>query len=1432
VIDLLTRILDRRRLVATLTFLLCVVGLMAWTTMPRQEDPSFVPRFGTIVVPFPGADAARVERLVLDPLRDELASVADLREVQATARAGVAVLQIRLNDDVYATDTAWDDVRRAMNDAALPERAGPARLDDAIGDPASFVVLVHGSTDPMALRDGAREVEEALRRVPGVARIQTLGDPGAVVQVTIDPGTARRLGLSPAVLAELIASRNRVLPGGSLSADGRTLVLRPETELATLEDLAATPIPLPGGAALPLNELGTVELRPEAPASTTVLHDGHLAVGLAVVPVMPRDLVAFGDALRTTLDGLDLAPLELHVMADQPAQVETRLAELTGSLLLGVLIVAGVLFAAMGPRLGGVVSAVVPVVALSTMGVYAMGGGVLHQISIAALVLALGLLVDNAIVVAEAVQQHLDAGLAPMEAARAAVRELATPLFTATGTTLAAFAPMLLSSGGTADFTRTIPIVVVTSLVLSYVAAIAVTPLLAAMVLRPSAGEPSRMDRFGGRVAGLVTRRPRTVVAGAFMALLAAGSLLPWVQQQFFPLSDQARLVLTVELPEGTHIERTRAVVAALDAEVAPLEGVTHHTSFIGRGPPRFYYNLNDVPSAPHAATLVLTLSDKGAIDDVLEQVRTLAQDVPDALVVAKRLQQGPPVGAPVEVRLTGDDLGDLQRAADDVARVLRDVPGTLDVRTTAGLGVPQLTMAIDDASASRRGATRTDVALALLGETRGLDAGTWTGGWDDVPVRVRGLDGEATDPARLDALPLPRTRVPLGQVVRSELEWGPAAIHRRDGVREVRVLAELAPGTTFSAVQAEAEPLLAPFDRAAVQRSWGGESEGSQEANAALLATVPVGLGLLVFFLLLEFDSIRRAGLVLLTVPLAAVGVVPGLALSGSPFGFMSLLGVIALTGIVVNNAIVLIDRIDRAREEGLSVPDAVRDAVRVRLRPILLTTATTVSGMLPLALSSSSLWPPLAWAIISGLLASTLLTVLVVPALYLLLFGGLSKGGQAPSGHPLSNGGQAPSGHPLTKARLTPGWTPLLALLLTGLALATTAQAATLTLDEVLAHAAQAPLATAAQQGARAQHHDAQTAWFASVGPAVGATLTSVERDNPVEIDTPFGPITQQPASQLDVGLDGSLPLLRASGWADASAATAAAHAAQDFSARRIQDQQRQAAALVFDLWTVEAQRDAARAFADSLQAVAAQLLEQEAQELVVPADRLRAEAAYLSADQDVFALEQQALVLQAQLGALLGLDGPVDVTPSTAEMPAQGTRGDLTGLDHQLAALARQRTAVALGWVPDVELYGRVLYSDNESLVDDTWLEGGVRATWTPIARGTRIPRLASLSAQRRALTEQRRAVALQIDVDRIRAEAGMRTAERGVDVRQRVLEQSTQAATVVGDRYDQGLATLTDVLQVEAERRRALAALRTAEVDVQRQGIEMRWASGAL
>ena len=993
---LVAGLVDRRRLWIAAALLLTVVGIAAWFTMPRQEDPTLPERFGTLIVPFPGADATTVERLVVRPLEDELAEVADIVEVRATARTDVAIVRVELSDSIYDTTASWDEVERAIGDAEedLPSGAGPWELTHNFSDAEALIVMVHGSADPLELEAAADRLEDRLLRVPGAARVSRVGDPGRQVTVRLDPTAVRQLGLSPAILARQISASNDTIPAGAVRVDGRTVVVRPRTEQRSVAELGRLPVVLPSGAAVPLSELATLSEEPLHPAEEVVLHEGERAIAVSLVPKKGLDLVAFGERAPEALDDArsDVAPVALTVFADQPEQVQARLTDLGFSLLLGIAIVAGVLFVAMGARLGLVVASVVPLVTFSTVALYAMGGGVLHQLSIAALVIALGLLVDNAIVVAEAVQARLDAGEPPWDAARGAIGELAIPLATATGTTLASFVPMLLASGATADFTRAIPVVIMGALAISYVFAVLVTPIFGAWFLRPRKKTgPSRLDRVGQTLARWSTGRPVLVLAAVGILVAATGAMGLVVQSEFFPYADRARYVATVELAEGTDLAETERVARQVAAWARTQEHVVGVDTFVGRAAPRFYYNIPQSPRAPHLASVVVTTDTADAVPALVEATREHGTTaVPEAMVLVRRLQQGPPVESPVALRLFGDDLDDLSTAADQLVLALRGVPGSVSVKHDLGLGVPTLELEVDDASALRRRTTRSDVAIALLGQTRGVPATPYRAGDEPIDLLVRGPDGLDTSPVALVATDVAGAAGPitLEALARPSLTWTPSTVRHIDRERVVTVTAELAEGATASGVLAGLRPTLAGVALPdGVRLQLGGESETAGEANSALLGALPLGALLLLGCLLLEFNSFRRVGIVLVTVPLAAAGVLPGLVLGGQPFGFMSLLGVIALMGIVVNNAIVLLDVVDRGLHDGLDVTEAVQLAVKERVRPILLTTGTTVAGLLPLALSGSTLWPPLASAMISGLLASTLLTLLVVPALSRLL-------------------------------------------------------------------------------------------------------------------------------------------------------------------------------------------------------------------------------------------------------------------------------------------------------------------------------------------------------------------------------------------------------------------------------------------------------------
>jgi multidrug efflux pump subunit AcrB len=1019
-------LLTRRRFVLLMVLFAVILGLLAWFTMPREEDPRLPERMALLVIPWPGADALRIEQQVLEPLQEELAEVETLKEVETTARTDVLIVNLSLKDSIGedGVDREWDEVEDAIARARMefPDGVLEPDLDRHILDTHTIVLAITGSADRLELLETARRLETTLLRYADVKSVDIVGHPGEQITVALDDSTARRLGLAPAQLAQGLAQRNVTTPGGTIDVGDRSAAIRPLAEFRTLEELRATPVPLPSGAAVRLGDIARVERTPEEPAPERMRLDGESAVALGIVPMPGLDLAAFGRAMRERFDALraDAAPLTLTAITYQPERVEARLADLGQSLLLGMVIVAGVLFLAMGPRLGVVVASIVPLVALASLGAFAMAGGVLHQISIAAFIIALGMLVDNAIVVAENVQWRIDRGTSRSRAAREAVAELVLPLGAATGTTLAAFLPMLLASGITADFTRALPQVIMLTLGLSYLFAIAVTPAACAMLLKrrtpdgDDADAPQRTSVFsvpGRMLSRLAIDRPWVILLVAFLAVGTAGVSMRFLDQQFFPSTDRNQLLVDLTLPEGTPLERTDAVAREVERLVAGSDGVVSVAAFVGRGAPRFYYNVMQRPSEPNLAQLLVTTESVDAVGPLMSHLRRVVPGIaPEAELLTRRIEQGPPTPAPVEIRLTGDDLDALYDATQIVLREVRAAPGTADVRHTQSLGAPTVITPTNDAAAARVGVSRSDVALALLGRTRGLPVGQFRGLDEPLPIVVRSRPGShfpVADLPTIDVLasgagqlppgsrsPQPRfgriaPTVPLSQVADVGVEWLPAAIHRRNGVRTVSVLAETLPGTTFSAALADIAPRLAGLDLpGGVDWEIGGSAEEAGDAQTGQLLLLPFGLLLIVLILLIEFNSYRRVALVLMTIPLAATGVVPGLLLMDLPFGFMALLGTIALIGVVVNNAIVLIDVIELRRAEGRSVADGIAAAVRERTRPIILTTVTTVAGLLPLALSGSTLWPPLAWAMISGLLASTFLTLLALPAAYRLLF------------------------------------------------------------------------------------------------------------------------------------------------------------------------------------------------------------------------------------------------------------------------------------------------------------------------------------------------------------------------------------------------------------------------------------------------------------
>lgn len=999
--NLLERLLSHHRMLLLTAVIFASMGALLWRTMPRQEDPEITSRWGSVTVSFTGADPETVEAYVVEPLEDALAEIEEIRWLQATASEGFALLSIILKDEVDEenVESVWKDIEDAVDRAAptLPREASKPFVDRGTSDLEVVVLAVTGSDDTLQLRKAANDLRDDLLGLDQVARIKVIGDPGEEVVVKFDESQARALRTSRSAVVGALSARNVIDPGGSVRTGERRASIAPVTEFESLDDIGQTRLRTPNGTTIPLSAVATVTHGTQDPALERMRIGSRPAVGLGIVAEKGGNVVAFGEALRVRVDALrpNFEPLNIEEVTFQPDRVRARIDELERSLVASMLIVGGLVLVSMGLRMGLLVTAVIPLVVFSAVAIFALGGGILHQMSIAALVIALGMLVDNAIVVVENIVRRIELGASPQEAALGAGRELAVPLFTATGTTVAAFVPMMMSSGAVGEFTRAIPVLVTIVLVISYVYAVLVTPVLSRWVLRHriAVSGPSRLDAVSQWLATQTVRRFPAVIVGILVGLVGVSSLVGRVPQNFFPGSDRNQILVDLRLPDGSDIEATGAAVEVMEAALAQHPEVLHTASFIGRSAPHFYYNIQDVPRAPHFAQILVTTASQSDNAAVEAFVRSIARErLPGRQVIAAALEQGPGTAAPIEIRIRGNELQQLREVASTFGRALEAIDGTRDVRDDMSLGVPSVVLRVDDAAAARYGVSRRDVAAGLYAHTRGTSVGTLRTDDDPIPVRIRSAKGEDTSIEALGGIlvaTLDGRSIPLSQVVHQSVEWRPAQFRRRDRARVVSVLAHLQPGVSYSTVVNALKVSLGDMDLpSGVSIEFGGEAEGADDANSAMLTALPLGVLMLVGFLMAEFNSFRRVFIVLTTVPLAAVGVIPGLLLGSQPFGFMSMLGVIALAGVVVNNAIVLLDVVERRRSEGASIERALIDAVQLRLRPILLTTMTTVAGLLPLALSGAALWPPLAWAMISGLIASTLLTIVFVPALYRALF------------------------------------------------------------------------------------------------------------------------------------------------------------------------------------------------------------------------------------------------------------------------------------------------------------------------------------------------------------------------------------------------------------------------------------------------------------
>ncbi len=1009
--------IQRDRVTWTALAFIAFAGVFTYLEMPRAEDPGFTVRTAVVVTRFPGASAERVEQLVTDKLEKKIQEMPEIYRIESQSKEGVSIIDVDIEEKYTDMRPIWDKLRRKVEQASaeLPSDVIGPIVNDEFGDVFGIVLGIIGDGFSYAeLKQVADEVRDEILHLPDVAKVEIYGAQQERIFVEYDNARLSELGLSPLLLQKVLQERNIIVPGGQVSTEFERITLEPSGNFESIEDAARTVVVIPGSReVLYLGDIVDIYRGYVDPPQSKVRVSGENALVLAVAMREGGNILDLGDGVEAFLERARSAypiGIEFEMVQFQPDAVAKKISDFITNLLQAIGVVTLVLLIALGLRTGLIVASLIPMtiaMGLVLMGYFDIG---LNQISLAALIIALGMLVDTSIVMSESIMVEMSAGKSPIEAAVSSSQELMVPLFTSALTTAAAFLPIYLAETEAGEYTAPIFQVVTIMLLSSWLLGLTLIPLLCVRYLRVSANPKAETthtafyERYRAGLVSVLQHRAWFLLAvvAAFAAAIYGFGFVPSI---FFPPNDRPTFTAAIELPVGSPIARTEAVVREFDRYIAENhlvgpdreEGVTGWATFVGNGGPRFILPYGPKVASPEIAYTILNTTSRSAVDPLLPQIEQFFRDrFPDAKATARPLDLGPPAWPPIEVRISGRDTERIFALVDEVKAKLREVPGTKLIDDSWGARAKKVRIAIDQPRARRAGVTSRDVAVSLQSFLSGIDTTHYREGDKLIPVTLRSVAAGRDDLSRIEGINVyaraSGDSVPLKQVADVVLEWEPARVLRFNRLRTVTVESALTPDYTATDINSVLSPWLEEQSADwGIGYTWefGGEYEASGKSESAIAEKLPIAALIIVLLLVGQFNSIRKPLIILITIPLGLIGVVVGLLVARSYFGFITLLGIVSLSGVVINNAIVLIDRIGIEIDElGRTPAQAIIEAATRRLRPILLTTGTTVLGLIPLWIGGGSMFRPMAITIIFGLLFATVLTLGLVPVLYSLLF------------------------------------------------------------------------------------------------------------------------------------------------------------------------------------------------------------------------------------------------------------------------------------------------------------------------------------------------------------------------------------------------------------------------------------------------------------
>ncbi len=1000
-------ILNNRHFVIITALFLVLWGASSFFTIPRSEDPQLEFAGSSVFALLPGASPEEVEKLVVDPIEEEINKITDIKNVSSSSSENVALITIEFEADTDP-DKKYREVTTAVEKvrSMLPDDIARLEVKKFSSSDVAILqfALVCESGPYETLVENAKSLKKRLQRIKGVEQVEIHAYPQQQVNVEIMPEKLETAGISISQLSDILRAGNSMIPCGSVVADNRRFVIRINGEFRSVDDIGATIIGFYGSQCLRLCDIAKISF---ADADTLYMarFNGKRAVFVTVSQKKKTNIFRLTKEIKRETGAFALslpAPMRLETVFDQSKSVDRRLNGFFVNLLQGLVLVSLIMFLTLGFRAAAIVTLVIPMSILTAVGMLDAIGFGLDQITIVALAVSLGMLVDNGIVVVELVSRKKRSGTDGRSAALQTVAETGMAMANSTFTTVIAFLPLAFLRSHVGKFIKGLPVTVIFALSASLLFALTLTPLMAGRLLpsTPKAHSGFPVDFLYGfaenryrRLLIRVLKRPKTCLTALVVFFLLSIALLPFVKVSLFPTAEKPHVYIMVETPKGSALSFTDTAIRKIEGILASLPEVVSYASNIGKGNPRIYYNLFSLWESPNVGQIMVTLKhgSEEYVGRMLDTLRRRCTVVPAARIHIQELRQGMPVAAPVAFRVFGENLDSIKAFASVVEEIVASTPGTVNIRNPSRETRVDLRIALNRDKASFMGISPLQAAQAIRTAIIGQNITTLRqSDGKDYPVILH--VGKAGTPfmeelERVTVTSVTGDKAPLGQIATFSFEQSPSVINHYALERAATILSDVRSGFNIARITgAIEEKLKNQTPPAGVKWKTAGEEESRKESFAGISRALAMALVGIFALLVLQFRNFSQPAIVFTAIPFAVSGSIIALLITGYSFSFTAFIGFTSLMGIVVNNSIILVDCANRLRSEGMSLFDTAVNACTQRFTPVILTTVTTLLGLLPLTVSGSSLWTPFSWVICGGLTMSTVLTLFIVPVLYLM--------------------------------------------------------------------------------------------------------------------------------------------------------------------------------------------------------------------------------------------------------------------------------------------------------------------------------------------------------------------------------------------------------------------------------------------------------------